>query len=57
MLLLLNKDKNFGLPNLVNLVIFIKKNSELRKINEKLAMASRFDLTRFYDVIMRDSVF
>ena len=32
--------------------IFIK-NSELRKINEKLAVTSQFDLTRFYDVIMR----
>ena len=33
------------------------KNSELRKINEKLTMTSRFDLTRFYDVIIRNSGF
>ena len=32
-------------------------NSELRKINERLSMTSQFDLTRFYDVIMRNSVF
>ena len=33
------------------------KNSELRKLNEKLAMTLQFDLTRFYDVIVRNSVF
>ena len=37
-------------------MIFIK-NSELRKIDEKLAMTLQFDLTRFYDVIVRNSVF
>ena len=37
-------------------MIFIK-NSKLRKINEKLAMTSQFNLTWFYDVIMRNSVF
>ena len=36
--------------------IFIK-NSELWKINEKLVMTSQFDLTRFYDVIICNSVF
>ena len=30
---------------------------ELQKINEKLVMTSHFDLTWFYDVIMRNSVF
>ena len=33
------------------------KNSKLRKINEKLAMTSQFDLAGFYDVIMHNSVF
>ena len=33
------------------------KNSELRKINEKLALTSQFDLTRFYDVIIHKPVF
>ena len=33
------------------------KNSELRKINKKIAMTSQFDLIWFYDVIMRNSVF
>ena len=37
-------------------MIFIK-NSELRKIDEKLAMTSQFDLTRFYHVMMRNSAF
>ena len=32
------------------------KNSEPRKINEKLAI-TQFDLGRFYDVIIRNSVF
>ena len=39
-------------------MIFLKiKNSKLWKINEKLAMTSQFDLTRFYDVTMRNSIF
>ena len=53
--LLLNKDK---ISELGNSGIFIfNKISELRKINDKLAMTSQIDLTRFYDVIMRNSVF
>ena len=32
--------------------IFIK-NFEFRKNNEKLALTPQFDLTRFYDVIIR----
>ena len=53
--LLLNKDK---ISELGNSGIFIfNKISELRKINDKLAMTSLIDLTRFYDVIMRNSVF
>ena len=52
--MLLNKDKISELHNSGNF-IFIK-NSELRKINEKLALASQFDLTMFYNVIIRNSV-
>ena len=37
-------------------LIFIK-NSELQKINEKLAVTPQSGLTRFYDVIMCNSVF
>ena len=33
------------------------KNSELRKIDEKLAMTSQFDLTWFHDVMMCNSAF
>ena len=32
-------------------------NSGLRKINEKIAITSQFDLIRFYDVIIRKSYF
>ena len=47
--MLLNKDKISELRNI--------KNSELQKIYEKLAMTSQFDLTRLYDVIMRNLLF
>ena len=33
------------------------KNSELQKIKKELAMASQFDLTRFYYVVIRNLVF
>ena len=33
------------------------ENPELRRINEKLALTSQFDLSRFYNVIIRNSVF
>ena len=51
MLLLLNKDKISELRNLEILFSF--------KIfsYEKLALASQFDITRFYDIIIRNSVF
>ena len=49
-LLLLNKDKTSELRN--SEVLF-----SLKIFNEKLAMTSQFGLTRFYDVIMRNSVF
>ena len=55
MLVLLNKEKIPELHKLGNF-IFIK-NSELRKINEKLVMTPQFDLTRIYDVIIRNSFF
>ena len=45
----------FSLTKIGNF-IFIKY-SELGKINEKLAMTSQFDLTQFYDIIIRNSVF
>ena len=53
-LLLLNTDKIFELHN--SKFYFHRKFEKLRKINEKLAMESQFDLTRFYDVILRNSV-
>ena len=53
--MLLNKDKISQL--LFSEIVFSLKNSELQKINGKLAMTSQFDLTRFYDVIIRISVF
>ena len=55
MLVLLNKEKIPELHKLGNF-IFIK-NFELRKINEKLVMTPQFDLTRIYDVVIRNSVF
>ena len=52
--MLLNKDK---ISELSISEILLFKNPELRKINENLAITSQFDLTRFYDVIIRNSVF
>ena len=51
--LLLNKDK---ISELGNSGIFIfNKISELRKINDKLAMTSQIDLTRFSNLGIPDS--
>ena len=54
-LVLLNKEKIPELHKLGNFVF--TKNSELRKINEKLVLTSQFDLTQIYDVVIHNSVF
>ena len=54
MILSLSNSEFLMKPNKIPISI---KNSELQKIYERLAMTSKFDFIRFYDVIIRNSVF
>ena len=54
-LVLWYNDKNSELRN--SEILFLLKVLNYEKVTKKLAITSQFDLTGFYDIIMRNSVF